>query len=385
MYGRVESSTPDSDSSCEFKLTRYLPMASVYSGSTDAVWFLVCCMSVDERRRCAMLLPETYTAALCLMILTMLCWGSWANTLKLCPGYRFQLFYWDYTIGMAVGAFFWGLTAGSMGHAGAPFLQDLEQTTSTPILYAMIGGAIFNVANLLLVAAIDVAGLAVAFPVGIGLALVIGAISNYVIKPEGNPQLLFGGVALVVVAIILDAAAYRKREGAAKTTTARGIVLSLACGILMGCFYPFVARALNGEPGHTAPGPYAITMFFTIGVLLSAIPANLLLMKKPLDGKEPVDGAGYRRAPLGWHLAGVLGGAIWCTGGVANFLASGAHLVGPAVSYSIGQGATMVSACWGVFVWREFAGAPRQAYLLLVLMFLCFLVGLGAVALAPLY
>ncbi|MGA3100301.1 MAG: AcrB/AcrD/AcrF family protein [Terracidiphilus sp.] len=332
-----------------------------------------------------MLAPETYVAALCLTILTMICWGSWANTLKLCPGYRFQLFYWDYVMGMAVGAIFWGLTAGSMGHAGMPFLADLKQTATGPILYAVAGGAIFNVANLLLVAAIDVAGLAVAFPVGIGLALVIGAISNYVIKPVGNPLLLFSGVALVVVAIVLDAAAFRKREATAKATTARGIFISLACGVLMGCFYPFVARALNGEQGVAAPGPYAVTMFFMIGVLISAVPANWLLMKKPLDGKEPVDGAGYWRAPFRWHMAGALGGAIWCTGGVANFLASGAHLVGPAVSYSIGQGATMVSACWGVFVWREFAGCPRAATTLLALMFLCFLAGLGAVALAPLF
>ncbi|MFZ1937524.1 MAG: GRP family sugar transporter [Terracidiphilus sp.] len=332
-----------------------------------------------------MLVPETYGVALCLMILTMLCWGSWANTLKLCPRFRFQLFYWDYAIGMALGAVFWGLTAGSMGHAGLPFLADVRQATTGPMLDAMIGGAIFNVANLLLVAAIDVAGLAVAFPVGIGLALVIGAISNYVIKPEGNPLLLFGGVALVVVAIVLDAAAYRAREGTAKAATVRGIVISLACGVLMGCFYPFVARALNGDASGHAPGPYAVTLFFMIGLLISTVPANLLLMKKPLDGSAPVDGAEYGRAPMGWHLAGVLGGAIWCTGGVANFLASGAHLVGPAVSYSIGQGATMVSACWGVFVWREFAGAPKKATTLLVLMFICFLIGLGAVALAPLY
>jgi len=332
-----------------------------------------------------MLLPETYSAALLLTILTMICWGSWANTLKLCPGYRFQLFYWDYVIGMAVGAIFWGLTAGSMGHAGTPFLADLTHTATGPMLYAIAGGAIFNVANLLLVAAIDVAGMAVAFPVGIGLALVIGAISNYVIKPVGNPLLLFSGVALVVVAIILDAAAFKKREATARATTARGIFISLACGLLMGCFYPFVARALKVEPGMAAPGPYAVTAFFMIGVAISAFPANWLLMKKPLDGKAPVDGAGYWRAPLGWHLAGALGGAIWCTGGVANFLASGAHLVGPAVSYSIGQGAIMISACWGVFVWREFAGAPRQAKVFLVLMFIFFLAGLGAVALAPLY
>jgi glucose uptake protein len=333
----------------------------------------------------AMLVPETYLAALGLTILTMLCWGSWANTLKLCPGYRFQLFYWDYAIGMAVGAIFWGITAGNIGHVGLRFFADVRHTTAVPMLYAMIGGAVFNVANLLLVAAIDVAGMAVAFPVGIGLALVIGAISNYIIKPVGNPLLLFGGVTLVVVAIVLDAAAYKKRESTAKTATVRGIVISLACGVLMGCFYPFVARALNGEPGQAAPGPYAVTLFFTIGLLISTVPANWLLMKKPLDGREPVQGKGYWEAPLSWHLAGTLGGAIWCTGGVANFLASGAHLVGPAVSYSIGQGATMVSACWGVFVWREFAGAPRAAAVLLVLMFLFFLIGLGLVAIAPLY
>jgi glucose uptake protein len=332
-----------------------------------------------------MLVPETYAAALSLTVLTMLCWGSWANTLKLCPGYRFQLFYWDYAIGMALGALFWGLTAGSLGHAGLPFVADVKATAAGPMLYAIAGGAIFNVANLLLVAAIDVAGMAVAFPVGIGLALVIGAVSNYVIKPVGNPLLLFGGVALVAVAIVLDAAAYRKRETTARTATVRGIVISLACGVLMGCFYPFVARALEGEPGRPAPGPYAVTLFFTIGVILSAIPANWLLMKKPLDGRAPVDGADYWRAPLRWHMAGALGGAIWCTGGVANFLASGAHLVGPAVSYSIGQGATMVSACWGVFVWREFAGCSRAATVLLVWMFVAFAIGLGLVAIAPLY
>src|ERR1039458_10090314 len=290
--------------------------------------------------RTSMLFPETYPAALCLTILTMICWGSWANTLKLCLGYRFQLFYWDYVIGMAAGAIFWGLTAGSMRHAGTPFLTDLKQTAAGPMLYAMAGGAIFNVANLLLVAAIDVAGLAVAFPVGIGLALVIGAVSNYVLKPVGNPRLLFGGVALVAVAIILDAAAYRRREATAKATTARGIVISLVAGVLMGCFYPFVARALSGTPDHPSPGPYAVSLFFALGLLISTVPANLLLMAKPLDGKPSVEGAGYWTAPLGWHVAGALGGAIWCLGGVANFVASGAHLVGPAVSYTIGQGAT---------------------------------------------
>ena len=333
-----------------------------------------------------MLLPGTYHAALFLMVLSMLCWGSWANTLKLCPGYRFQLFYWDYALGLLGASIFWGLTAGSLGHTGAPFVEAVINTPLAPILFAVCGGVVFNVANLLLVAAIDVAGLAVAFPVGIGLALVVGAVSSYLVSPAGNPLLLFGGVALVVVAIVFDAAAYRQREARAKAaSTTRGLVLSVLAGLLMGTFYPLVARALGGVPGKPAPGPYAVALFFALGVLLSTVPANLLLMAKPLDGKPPVDGAGYWRAPLTWHLAGTLGGAIWCTGAVANFVASGAHLVGPAVSYSIGQGATMISACWGVFVWREFAGAPRSARRLLVFMFVFFLLGLSAVALAPLY
>lgn len=332
-----------------------------------------------------MLLPQTYGAALALMILTMLCWGSFANTMKLCPQFRFQLYYWDYAIGMGLCVLLLGFTAGSLGHNGPAFMADIARTPVQSAVYAIVGGVVFNVANLLLIAAIEIAGLAVAFPIGIGLALVIGAILNYVIRPEGNPLLLFGGVTLVAVAILLDAAAYRRRETETKAATARGILISLACGVLMGCFYPFVARALNGVPGRPAPGPYAISFFFILGVLVSTLPANFLLMKKPLDGKPPVDGADYRKAPMGWHLAGILGGAIWCVGGTFNFVASGAHLVGPAVSYSIGQGATMVSAVWGVFVWHEFAGAPRAAKLLLFFMFVFFLLGLGAVALAPLY
>jgi glucose uptake protein len=332
-----------------------------------------------------MLLPQTYEAALLLMVLSMLCWGSWANTLKLCPGYRFQLFYWDYAIGLALGAMILGLTAGSHGPAQPVFVADMAMTSPHAMLLAAAGGAVFNVANLLLVAAIDVAGLAVAFPVGIGLALVVGSVWSYLVNPKANPLLLFGGVALVVVAIVLDAAAYRKRERKAKMATTRGIVLSLVAGLLMGSFYPMVAKAMEGTQYIPGPGPYATAMFFAVGVLVSTVPANLILMAKPLDGKPPVRLSGYWEALTRWHLAGVLGGAIWCVGAVSNFVASGAHKVGPAVSYAIGQGATMVSACWGVFVWKEFAGAPKQAKTLLLLMFIFFLLGLGAVALAPLY
>jgi len=247
---------------------------------------------------------------------------------------------------------------------------------------AVIGGIIFNVANLLLVAAIEIAGLAVAFPVGIGLALVVGAVSSYVLAPAGNPLMLFGGIALVVTAIVLDAAAYRLREAERQSISVNGVVLSLVAGLLMGCFYPFVSRAMSGAG---APGPYATSFFFALGVGACALVANSILMRRPLDGKAPVSMSGYTRAPGIWHVWGILGGLIWCTGAVLNFIASRANVVGPAVSYSIGQGATMISAAWGVFIWHEFSTAPSRAKTLLAWMFAVFLCGLSAVALAPLF
>jgi glucose uptake protein len=246
----------------------------------------------------------------------------------------------------------------------------------------MAGGVIFNAANLLLVAAIDIAGLAVAFPVGIGLALVVGAISSYLLSPNGNPIMLFGGIALVVAAIVFDAIAYRLRETLHPSLSRRGVIISLIAGLLMGSFYPFVSKAMTGED---APGPYAITFFFVLGVALCAVPFNFLLMRRPLVGSEPVSMSDYWKARRPWHLWGIAGGAIWCSGALFNFVASRAHAVGPAVSYSIGQGATMISAAWGVFVWREFAAAPQRAKTYLVWMFVFFLCGLTAIALAPVF
>jgi glucose uptake protein len=325
--------------------------------------------------------PQTYTVALILMLVTMLCWGSWANTVKACPGYRFQLFYWDYVIGLFLAALVWGLTLGSFGSDGSPMFRDLHQADTSHLVYALLGGAIFNVANLLLVAAIDIAGLAVAFPVGIGLALVVGAISSYLFSPSGNPMLIFGGILLVAIAIVLDALAYRLREVQHKSLSARGVVISLIAGLLMGSFYPFVSRSMTGQ--H-ALGAYAITLVFALGVALCALPVNYLLMRRPLVGAA-VSMNGYWTARTSWHGWGIVGGGIWCTGAVFNFVASRAHIVGPAVSYSIGQGATMISAAWGVFVWKEFAGAPRRSQTLLVWMFVFFLCGLTAIALAPLF
>jgi len=326
-----------------------------------------------------MYIPSTYTLALLMAILTMVCWGSWANTQKLCKGWRFELFYWDYVWGILLISILLGFTLGRTNTASPDsFLQNLSAADGHHLLLAFLGGVVFNIANILLVAAIAIAGLAVAFPIGIGLALVIGTLLNYIITPKGNPLLLFGGIVLVCIAIVLDALAYR-RIAADLSVSTRGIVVSLLAGLGMGLFYPFVAKAIKGE-NHL--GPYAVAFVFAIGVLVCTIPVNYIFMRRPVSG-APVSMGDYIRGSGSLHLWGIIGGVIWGVGTISNFVASYAQMVGPAISYALGQGATMISAIWGVFVWKEFQGADIAAKRLLALMFAFFIVGLACVALAP--
>jgi glucose uptake protein len=327
-----------------------------------------------------MFIPTVYSVALLLMILSMASWGSWANTRKATGSWRFELFYWDYVWGILLLSLVAGLTLGRTDSASPEsFVHNLSTAGTRNLLRALAGGAIFNFANILLVAAIDIAGLAVAFPIGIGLALVIGSVLNYVVTPAGNPLYLFGGIAMVCAAIVLDAMAYRKLSGNVQVTT-KGIVLSLLAGIFMGIFYPFIAKAMKGN-GHL--GPYAVMFVFALGVLISNLPLNYALMRRPITGAPPVSLREYFAARRGLHVWGILGGLIWGVGTVSNFVASYAQMVGPATSYALGQGATMVSALWGVFMWKEFRGAGPAAIRLLTLMFVFFIIGLAGVALAP--
>jgi glucose uptake protein len=327
-----------------------------------------------------MFIPQIYPLTLALMILSMFSWGSWANTQKATGNWRFELFYWDVVWGILLLSLIVGLTFGRTDPASPEsFFNNLESASGRNLLLALAGGAIFNIANMLLVAAIGIAGLAVAFPIGIGLALVIGTVLNYVVTPAGNPLLLFGGIALVCAAIVLDAMAYRKLSGNVQVTT-KGIVLSLLTGVFMGFFYPFIAKAIKGE-GHL--GPYTVMFVFALGIVISNVPLNYALMRRPMTGAPPVSLRDYFAARGGLHAWGVLGGLIWGLGGVSNFVASYAQMVGPATSYALGQGATMVSALWGVFVWKEFRGAGPAAIRLLALMFVFFILGLAGVALAP--
>ena len=310
----------------------------------------------------------------------MFCWGSWANTQKLAASnWRFELFYWDYVIGILTFSLVFAFTFGSVGDGGRSFLEDIAQADNSNILSAFSGGLVFNIANILLGAAIAIAGMAVAFPVGIGLALVIGVIVNYNANPVGNQLYLFGGVALITFAILLNANAYHKMRSGNKGGSSKGLILSIVAGVLMGFFYKYVAAAMfpvftNPEPGKLSP--YTSVVLFAAGVFLSNFIFNTWLMRRPFVG-APVSYLDYFKGGLKNHITGIMGGAIWCMGMSFSILAS--DKAGPAISYGLGQGATVIAALWGIFVWKEFKNAPKGTNAILNIMLLCYVIGLGLI------
>jgi len=347
-----------------------------------------------------MILPTTYEAALLLTFLTMACWGSWANTMKFAGRWRFELFYFDYAFGVALTGTVLALTLGSMGE-GLTFADNLLIASNRSIALGFLAGCVFNLANMLLVAAIAVAGLAVAFPIGIGLALVIGVVWSYILNPQGNPWLLFAGAVLLVAGIVVIASAHRRFELEKRQATQaparprtgtthsgsvgfKAIGLSLACGLLMGSFYPLVEMSKAGELGLR---PYAVAFVFGLGVLLSTPVYNLVFMNVPVEG-PPLRIRNYFDGTWKQHLWGLAGGMIWMVGTTANFAAAAAPpevQVGPSISYAIGQGAVLVSTLWGLLYWKEFRGASSGIMTRVWVMVLLFVAGLGMISVAPLY
>lgn len=328
-----------------------------------------------------MFIPASYALAVVLCVITMLCWGSWANTQKLASkSWAFPLFYWDYVIGIVILSLVFGLTLGSAGAEGRSFLEDLAQGSQSSYLSAFVGGIIFNIANLLIVAAISVAGMAVAFPVGIGIALVLGVVVNYVAEPVGDPMVLFTGVALVVVAIIIDALIYKRLPNDQNTSVTKGLLLSVAGGVLMGFFFRFVAASVSTDFVSPEAGlftPYSAVFVFSLGILASNFVWNSWFMYRPVEGEKVSYADYFKQGTPKLHLIGILGGIIWGIGMSLSMIAS--DKAGFAISYGLGQGATMVAAAWGVFIWKEFKDAPKGTNRLIAMMFALFIIGLGLI------
>ena len=333
-----------------------------------------------------MYIVDSYWLAVVFCVITMLGWGSWANTLKMTSKkWEFPLYYWDYAIGLVLTTLLFGFTFGSIGEEGRGFLEDLGQADMSALSSAFIGGVVFNLSNLLIVAATAIAGMAVAFPIGVGLALVVGVVVNYIKTPLGNPWVLFIGLALVVVAILLDTAAYRKLPQDKKGEQMKGIIISVIAGILMGFFYKFVADSMATDFVNPQPGlltSYSAMFVFTLGVFVSSFLFNTWFMYKPVTGGKVSYKDYFKLGTPKLHLIGILGGLIWCTAMEFNMMA--VEKAGPAISYGLGQGATMISAAWGVFIWREFAKAPKGTNKLLIGMFGFFIIGLSMIVIARL-
>ena len=316
-----------------------------------------------------MFVVNSLPIAIVFCAVTMLGWGSWANTQKLAGNQKwpFQLFYWDYAIGVFLFSVLFACTFGSLGSSGPAVLENLRDANSGFILPALASGVLFNLSNILLVVGIDAAGMSVAFPVGVGLALVIGTVSSFIQTPKGDPQLLFTGVALILFAMIMSAIAHSRLPRAGARSPLRGVIYSAVAGSLMGFFYPQLMRAIspNFNSAPIVPGmltPYAGLVFFALGVLASNFLWNTLFMRA---GK--VTYGDYFRGSARLHAIGILGGCIWMLALSFNVIAS--SVAGPAISYALGQGATLVAAIWGLAIWREFRTAPlgTNKYLALML------------------
>lgn len=327
-----------------------------------------------------MFIVNNYSLAVVFCFITMLCWGSWGNTQKLAgKTWRYELFYWDYVIGVLLLSLIMAFTAGSIGENGRSFLTDILQVKREFFISALVGGAIFNLSNILLSASVSIAGLAVAFPLGVGLALVLGVFVNYLNTPKGDPVLLFIGVLLIVFAIIVNAIAYKKLGGKKEQTSKmKGLVLAIVAGVLMSTFYRFIAASMDlnnfNSPEIGKMTPYTAMFVFALGMFLSNFIINTIVMRKPFVGL-PTTYKDYFKGNKKTHMVGVLGGLIWGLGNLLSLIA--AEKAGAAISYGLGQGATMVAAFWGVFIWKEFKGGPRINNVLLTLMFILFICGLG--------
>lgn len=320
---------------------------------------------------------ETYLLAVVLSVITMICWGSWPNMQKLVnPKWRFELFYWDYVLGIVLVTLLFAISFGSLGSTGWTFTQDLTQASSGSIISAITGGIIFNAANILFVAAIAVAGMSVAFPVGAGFGLLLGVVTNYIALPQGDKTFLFTGVFMIAVAIVLSAMAYQRLSSTKNEISLKGILLSLIAGVLFGFFYRFIAGAMYPDFADPQPGkvgPYTATVLFGLGVLASNFIFNTILMKRPVKGVS-LHYADYFKGSGKDHIMGVLGGMIWGAGLVLSILSAGQ--AGFAISFGLGQGNALIAAVWGVFVWKEFKLAPPGTNKLLYSMFLFYIIGL---------
>lgn len=305
-----------------------------------------------------------------------LCWGSWANTQKLVTNkkWKFPLFYWDYIFG-----FFLTALAGMLTLGGA----SIGEFTWHSVGYAMLGGLIWNFANIFLTAANSIAGMSVGFPIGGGLGWVGGVVFNYFVGGfTGNKILLWIGLVLAVSAMIFCAVSYSRLTSSQKKTPLTGIIFAIISGFGFAFFYGLVIKGI--DPAYVSGGvgtltPYAAVFFFALGVLLSTPAINGVAMRRSVEGKCSMKDY-VSNGDAKTHLIGMLGGFIWMSGMIISFMASGSG--NPAVTYALSNASPVVAMIWGVLIWKEFKDAPKGTNKYLAAMFLLFLAALVVITMS---
>ncbi|MCU1259435.1 MAG: putative integral rane protein [Bryobacterales bacterium] len=343
-----------------------------------------------------MILPTSYLATLVVIILGMLCWGLWANTFKLAGNWRFELYYLDFAFGASLLAVVAALTAGTLGFDGFSFTDDLLHAGKTQDLEGFIAGMIFNFGNMLLVAAVGLAGLSIALPVAMGVALVLDVILAFIFRPQGNSAVLFAGAAIILVALVTAIYAFRYyrlsqvdelvKTGKVKSTRRRvslkGVFVALVSGLFLGGFLPLLEKSQATDAGL---GPYGETFVFAAGIMLSTILYNLFFMNLPVSG-QPLEIIDYFKSPLRQHLMGLLGGVLWCSGMLLLLVggrAEGTAALSPAAIFGISQSSTVIAALCGLLLWKEFAAADLRVRAMTFVMIVLFTCGLAMLAIGP--
>ncbi len=328
-----------------------------------------------------MILPQTYTGTLLLLILSLLCLGSWASLYKAAGKWRFELFYFDFALGLTIAAAVAAFTVGNLGYDGFSLMDDLIHAGKRQWMFAFLAGVVFNLGNMLLTSAISVAGMAVAFPVGMGLMVVVTMVAGKTRGARMDGTLLAAGSALIALAIVMAAMAYgnamgarraallaqEKKREARRTGAAKGLILSVVGGLLMAGMYPLLAKA---TPPDIGLGPYSLIALFAAGLFISTLMFNIFFMNLPVEG-EPLEIPDYLKQKPARHLWGFASGIVWCAGMLASWVASGAPAeaqVGRAAALALSQGGILLATLWGLVVWRDLREARTAGRVMAALM-----------------
>lgn len=333
-----------------------------------------------------------------LLLFSLFCWGSWANTFKLAGNYRFEMYYVDFAAGFLLIALVLAFTAGNMGFDGFQFLDDFEHAGKRQWLFGFLAGLIFNLGNMLLVGSMSVAGMSIAFPLTIATALIEGSLLTFFIKSEGSTLLLLAGCALLAAAVVVGSIIYNimgvirheqmARAGKAKSTrrptSVKGAILAAAGGLVMGFSAPLVQKGMETEVGL---GPYSMTFLIGLGVFASTVLFSVFFLNLPIEG-EPLEPLQYFQGTVRGHALGGLGGAIACLGCASGLIAASAPAgaqAAPLLNNLFPQAYPLLAALWGILVWRELRNGDTRVRMGSVVMLLLFAVGLLLISLAPTY